>query len=164
LILLFGLYLRWLPTSGYASIFSGGFGNLRFMVLPAAALGLAHTGVIARMTRANLIEVMREDYVRTARSKGLQERTVIARHALLNALVPTVSVIGISVGLMLGGAIIVETVFALPGIGSLVISSILRRDFPVIQAVLLWIAFTISMVNLAVDLLYGLLDPRIRYE
>jgi peptide/nickel transport system permease protein len=164
LILLFSLYLRWLPSAGYASIAVDGVAALRFLVLPALALGLSHTAVIARMTRANLMEVLREDYVRTARAKGLLERVVIAKHALRNAFVPTLGVIGVAVALMLGGAIIIETVFAIPGVGNLVIESILRRDFPAIQGVLMWIALIIAFVNLFVDVLYGVLDPRISYD
>jgi peptide/nickel transport system permease protein len=164
LILLFSLWLRWLPSSGYAPL-SEGFGEaLRFLAMPAVALGLAQTAVIARMTRANLMEVLREDYVRTARAKGLAERVVVLKHALRNAFVPTLAVIGVSIALLLGGAIIIETVFGIPGIGLLVIEAILRRDFPVIQGILLWIALITALVNLAVDLLYGVLDPRIAYE
>jgi peptide/nickel transport system permease protein len=164
LILLFSLRLHWLPTAGYASLETGWIATLRYLTLPALALGLAHTAVIARMTRANLMEVLTEDYVRTARAKGLRERTIVARHALRNAFVPTLGVIGVSLALLLGGAIIVETVFAIPGVGLLVIEAILRKDFPVIQGVLLWIALITALVNLAVDILYGVLDPRIAYE
>jgi peptide/nickel transport system permease protein len=164
LILLFSLRLRWLPSSGYAPL-SEGFGEaLRFLAMPAVALGLAQTAVIARMTRANLMEVLREDYVRTARAKGLAERVVVLKHALRNAFVPTLAVIGVSVALLLGGAIIIETVFGIPGIGLLVIEAILRRDFPLIQGILLWIALITALVNLIVDLLYGVLDPRIAYD
>jgi peptide/nickel transport system permease protein len=119
--------------------------------------------IIARMTRANLLEVLREDYVRTARAKGLRRGAIIVRHALRNALVPTLGVIGVSIALMLGGAIVVETVFAIPGVGHLVIDAILRRDFPLIQGVLLWITLITALVNLAIDLLYGMLDRRITY-
>jgi peptide/nickel transport system permease protein len=163
LILLFALTLHWLPTAGYAAQSSGWLEVLRYLTLPAIALGLADTAVIARMTRANLLEVLHEDYVRTARAKGLRAQAIIMKHALRNALVPTLSVIGVSVALMLGGAIIIETVFAIPGVGHLVIDAILRRDFPLIQGVLVWIALITALVNLAVDILYGVLDPRITY-
>lgn len=164
LILLFSLQLRWLPTTGYISLARGGLDTFRFLALPALALGLSHSGVIARMTRANLLEVLQEDYVRTARAKGLWEQAVVIKHALRNAMVPTLGVIGVSVALMLSGAIIIEIVFTLPGVGKLVVDSILRRDFPIIQGVLMVIALITALVNLTVDLLYGLLDPRIRYE
>jgi peptide/nickel transport system permease protein len=163
LILLFSLTLHWLPTAGYASRPSNVLEVLRYLTLPAIALGLADTAVIARMTRANLLEVLHEDYVRTAHAKGLRPRVVIVKHALRNALVPTLSVIGVSIALMLGGAIIVETVFAIPGVGHLVIDAILRRDFPLIQGVLLWITLITALVNLTVDVLYGVFDPRITY-
>jgi peptide/nickel transport system permease protein len=163
LILLFSLQLRWLPTAGYAAPSLGWGAALRYLALPALALGLAHTAIIARMTRANLMEVLGEDYVRTARAKGVRESAVVARHALRNAFVPTLGVIGVSLALMLGGAIIIESVFAIPGIGLYVIEAILRKDFPVIQGVLLWIAFITAVVNLVVDILYGVLDPRIAY-
>jgi peptide/nickel transport system permease protein len=164
LILLFALVLGWFPTAGYSPLSHGVLETVRHLLLPAVALGFSQTAVIARMTRSTLMEVMQEDYVRTARAKGLRERFVIVKHALRNAMVPTLGVIGISVALLLGGAIIIEKVFTLPGVGSLVVNSILRRDFPVIQGILMVIAFIVAVVNLGVDIMYAILDPRIRYN
>jgi len=163
LILLFGLYLKLLPTAGYTNVAVDAGQALRYLILPAITLGLSNAALIARMSRANLLEVLRQDYVRTARSKGLAERSVLLRHAVRNALVPTVSVIGVSIALMLGGAVVVESVFALPGVGRLMIESVQRRDFPMIQGLVLMIAAVVAVVNLAVDLLYTLLNPAIRY-
>jgi peptide/nickel transport system permease protein len=163
LILLFGLYLKLFPTAGYTNVAVDPWEALRYLVLPAFTLGLSNAALIARMSRANLLEVLRQDYVRTARSKGLAERAVLVRHAVRNAMVPTVSVIGVSVALMLGGAVVVESVFALPGVGRLMIESVQRRDFPMIQGLVLMIAAVVAMVNLLVDLVYTLLNPAIRY-
>jgi peptide/nickel transport system permease protein len=164
LILLFSLALNLFPTSGYIALRESWPGTLRTLTLPAMTLGILGAGFIARMTRSAMLEVLQQDYVRTARAKGLAERLVIAHHAFRNALVPVVTVIGIAVGsLMAGGVITVETVFAIPGVGLLVISSILRRDFPVIQGVLLYVSLVYVLINLAVDLLYAFLDPRVRY-
>ena len=163
LMLVFSLYLGWLPTAGYQSIATVGVEGLRYLILPAIALGMSHAGIIARMTRANIVEVMHEDYVRTARAKGLLERVITAKHALRNAMIPVASTIGVSMALMIGGSVIVEAVFAIPGIGSVVMHSIMSRDFPVVQGVLLLVALFTALVNLAVDLMYAVLDPRIRY-
>jgi len=164
LILLFALKLQLLPTAGYVTLARGGLVAFRHLLLPALALGLSHSAVIARMTRANLLEVLNQDYVRTARAKGLTERAVILKHALRSSMVPTLGVIGVSIALMLGGAIIIEVVFVVPGIGKLVVDAIMKRDFPVIQGVLMLVALTTALVNLIVDILYGVLDPRIRYD
>jgi len=164
LILLFSLKLQVLPTAGYVRLAEGGVQAFRHLLLPALALGLSHAAVIARMTRANLLEVLNYDYVRTARAKGLRERSVVLKHALRNAMVPTLGVIGVSIALMLGGAIIIEVVFVIPGIGKLVVDAIMKRDFTMIQGVLMFIALTTAGVNLSVDILYGVLDPRIRYD
>lgn len=153
LILLFGLHLRWLPVVGNA-----GFASL---IMPAVALALPAAAVIARMTRASLMEVLTQDYVRTARAKGVQERAVMYRHALRNAMIPTVTIIGLQFGGLIGGAVIVESVFARPGLGRLAVNSILTRDFPMVQAVVLFGAVGYVVINLLVDLLYGMLDPRI---
>jgi peptide/nickel transport system permease protein len=163
LILVFALNLKVLPTAGFAALRDGSMANtLRYLILPATALGVSQAGVIARMARANLLQVLSDDYMVTARAKGLSERRVILVHGLRNAMIPTLGVIGISIALMLGGAIILESVFVLPGIGSLVISSILHRDYPVIQGVLMFTAMVTALVNLLVDLLYGAMDPRVR--
>ncbi len=164
LILLFSLALNLFPTSGYIPLREGWLGTLRTLALPSLTLGILGSGFIARMTRSAMLEVLTQDYVRTARAKGLAEPRVIASHALRNALIPIVTVIGLAAGtLMAGGVITVETVFAVPGVGLLVISSILRRDFPVIQGVLLYVSVVYVVINLLVDLLYVFLDPRVKY-
>ncbi len=166
LMLLFSLQLRWLPASGmYSATSSGGLDDLlSHLVLPAVTLGLASTGIVARFTRSSMLEVIRQDYIRTARAKGLSERLVYYRHALKNALIPVVTVIGLQVGFLLGGAVLTETVFSWPGLGSLLIRGIATRDFPLVQGCVLVIAATFVLVNLVVDLLYAYLDPKVRYE
>lgn len=163
LILLLSLYWSLFPSSGYVSLFEDPAKAWRYLILPAITLGTSHAGVIARMTRANLLEVMGADYLRTARSKGLSKRAVIMRHALRNSLIPTFGVVGVALALMIGGSVITESIFAIPGIGRLLIESVLRRDFPMIQGVILLIALLVGIVNLCVDVIYALLDPRIRY-
>jgi ABC-type dipeptide/oligopeptide/nickel transport system permease component len=155
LIIVFSVTLGWLPTAGRASWES--------IILPAITLSAYQTAVIARMTRSSMLEVLREDYVRTARAKGLRERGVVFAHALRNALIPTVTIVGLQMGYLLGGSIIVETVFAWPGLGALMIESIRIRDYTIVQAVALVFASMFLVVNLAVDLLYAYLDPRIQY-
>jgi peptide/nickel transport system permease protein len=132
--------------------------------MPALALGITQLGLLARITRAAMLEVLNQDYVRTARAKGLPERLVVDKHALANAMIPVVTVIGLIVGILLGGAVVVEHVFSLPGVGRLIIGAILRRDYPVIQGGLLLTAAIFVFVNLAVDILYATLDPRVRYD
>lgn len=156
LIVLFGANLKWLPPSGY--------GTAAHIVMPAFALGAGLAAMVARLTRSSLLEVMRQDYVRTARAKGLDERTVLVRHALRNALIPITTVVGLQMGHLLGGAIITETIFAWPGVGRLLTQSIYNYDYPVVQTSVFIIAVTFVFINLAVDLLYALIDPRIRYE
>jgi len=156
LIFIFSLKLRWLPTLGE--------GDLKHLIMPALVVGLTEAGVIARTVRSSLVEVMHEDYVRTARAKGLRERLVVLRHGMRNALIPTVTIVGINLGAVLGGVVIVETVFSREGIGRLIVDSVLFSDMPVVQAGVLFMAFVFIFVNLAVDLTYGVLDPRIRYE
>lgn len=163
LILLFGLYLRWLPTSGYVGLSEDPTQTWRYLILPAFTLGTSHAAFIARMARANLLEVLNTDFVRTARSKGLASRTVILKHALRNAMVPTMSVIGIAATLMIGGSVVTETVFAIPGVGRLMLESVLRRDFPLLQGLILIVAFSVALINLVVDLLYAVFNPMIRY-
>ena len=156
LILLFSVKLGWLPPVGR--------GSLAQLVLPAVTLGAASAAILARMTRSGLLEVLRQEFMTTARAKGLAEPLVIGKHALKNALIPVVTVMGLQFGTLLSGAVLTETVFAWPGIGRLIVEAILARDYPVVQGAVLLIALTFVFVNLVVDLLYRVLDPRIRYE
>jgi peptide/nickel transport system permease protein len=166
LMVIFALRLGWLPASGMYAPYGGG--DLRdllaHLVLPAVTLAAASVTIIARLTRSAMIEILGQDYVRTARAKGLVERAVVLRHGLKNALIPIVTVVGVQAGYLLGGAVLTETVFAWPGVGSLMVQGILARDFPLVQGCVLVVALSFVLVNLAVDLLYGWLDPRIRYE
>ena len=155
LILLFGVTLHWLPTSG--------FQGWRYLVLPTVTLAAYPTALVARLTRSSLLEILRQDYVRTSRAKGLAERTVVLRHALRNATIPVLTVIGLQIGTLLGGAVITESVFAWPGIGKLVVDAIFFRDVPVVQTILILSASIFIGINLLVDLLYVVIDPRIRY-
>jgi ABC-type dipeptide/oligopeptide/nickel transport system permease component len=156
LMLLFSIKLGWFPSVGAESF--------KHLVLPAITLGANSTAIIARMTRSSMLEVIRLDYIRTARAKGLSEKVVISRHALKNALIPVVTVIGLQTGTLLGGAVLTEIVFAWPGIGRLLVEAILSRDYPVVQGVVLVVATMFIFVNLIVDILYSYLDPRIRYH
>ena len=159
----FALNLDWFPVQGYTPL-AKGFGPwLNNLVLPAVALGGVYIALIARITRATMLEVLSQDYIRTAKAKGVGSRTVLFLHALKNAAVPIVTVIGIGVALLIGGAVVTESVFAIPGLGRLVVDAILRRDYPIIQGVVLLFSFTYVLVNLGVDLLYSVFDPRIRY-
>lgn len=162
LILVFAVRLRWLPSGGYVPLAEDPGSHLRSMLLPAFALGFSAAGLLARLVRSSMLDVLREDYVRTAFAKGLPERMVIVRHALRNALIPALTVIGISIGALLGGAVVTETVFTIPGMGRLVVQSIARRDYPVIQGAIVAIAMTYVLVNLVVDVLYVYVDPRVR--
>lgn len=164
LSLIFAVNLGWLPAAGYESWTGGVWRSLQFLILPATALALQQSAAMARMTRSAVLEVMASDYVRTARAKGLKESIVVYRHVLRNSLVPIITVIGISFSVLIAGAIVVETVFNIPGLGRLVTQSVLRRDYPVIQGVVLLIGALSLTINLIVDLIYGLVDPRIRYE
>jgi ABC-type dipeptide/oligopeptide/nickel transport system permease component len=155
MILLFSVTLGWLPTSGR--------GSLAQLVMPSLALGLSLMAMFARLTRSVMLEVLNQDYVRTARAKGLRERLVIGKHALKNALIPLVTVAGMQFGFLIGGTVIIETVFAWPGVGRLVVQAIFSRDYPLVQAAVLVLAVIFVLVNLAVDLLYLYLDPRISY-
>ncbi len=163
LILVFSIHLEWLPVQGYRPIREGLWEWARHLVLPSAALGTVYIALIARMTRASMLDVLAQDYVRTAQAKGLAPGAVLIRHALKNAAVPIATVIGIGIALLIGGAIVTETVFALPGIGRLTVDAILRRDYPIIQGVVLIFSAAYVLVNLAVDLSYMFFDPRIRY-
>jgi peptide/nickel transport system permease protein len=163
LLLMTSLWLHWIPPVDYVAPWENPLRNLLTMLLPAISLGTVLAANVTRMTRSAMLDVLRRDYVRTARAKGLVERTVMLRHALKNALIPVVTVTGLQVGYLLGGAVIVEQVFTLPGIGRLLLDSIYGRDYPVVQGTVLVVAFGFVLVNLAVDLLYALLDPRISY-
>lgn len=163
LVLFFGLQLRWLPVSGFVSFADGPWLHLRLLVLPAVTLGLFMAALITRMTRATMLEVKRSDFVRTARSKGLPERLVLLRHTLKNALIPVVTLTGVEVGTLLGGTVIIEFVFTWPGVSTLLITAANRRDYPMVQGVVLVIALAFVLINLLVDLLNAYLDPRIRY-
>lgn len=156
LILLFGVTIHVLPTSG--------FEGWRYLVLPSVTLAAYPTAFVARLTRSGMLEVLNQDFVRTARSKGLAGPTVVLRHALRNAVIPVLTILGLQIGVLLSGAVITESVFAWPGIGKLIVDAIFSRDFPVVQTVLILSAATFVLVNLAVDLLYSVLDPRIRYQ
>ena len=162
LIFVFGVTLRWLPISGYLDPLEEGWSGLRSLILPAVTLGLALAAVITRTLRSSLLEVLAEDYVRTARAKGLSEWVVIRGHVLKNALIPVVTVLGLQLGTLIGGAVITEYVFALPGVGRLVVDAVFARDYPLVQGVILLIALGFIVSNLLVDLLYGYIDPRIR--
>jgi peptide/nickel transport system permease protein len=163
LIIVFAVYLHALPAFGYETISSGLWPWFSHLILPAIATGTSFSAIVARMTRSALLEVMREDYVRTARAKGLAEQVVIIRHALRNALIPVITVMGIAFALLLAGAVIAENVFAIRGIGRLLIESILNRDFPIVQGTILVIAAIFVFINLVVDLLYAAINPKIRY-
>jgi peptide/nickel transport system permease protein len=164
LILLFALRLRWLPPTGYFSPGESIAENLRHLVLPALSLGLVLAAASTRIVRSSLLEVLGRHYVRTARAKGLWEGAVVLRHALRNALIPVVTVIGLQFGTLLGGTVIIEQIFSLPGIGRYALEGINLRDYPVVQGAVLAIALSFTLVNLLVDLCYGFLDPRIRYS
>ena len=163
LIYVFSIHLRWLPVQGYAPIADGVWPWLERLILPSVTLGLAYVALIARMTRASMLEVLSEDYIRTARAKGVAPRSMLMKHALKNAGVPIVTVVGIGLALLIGGVVITETVFNIPGIGRLVVDAISKRDYPIIQGVILLFSGVYVVVNLLVDLSYTLIDPRIRY-
>ena len=166
LMVVFSLWLGWLPASGMWAPYGGGdLGDLaKHLVLPAVTLAAASMTIIARLTRSTMLDVLGQDYIRTARAKGLIEVRVVVRHGLKNALIPIVTVVGVQAGYLLGGAVLTETVFAWPGVGLLMVQGILARDFPIVQGCVLVIALTFVLINLAVDLLYVYLDPRIHYE
>jgi peptide/nickel transport system permease protein len=163
LIFLFGVALGWLPTGGFVPITEDFVGWVRSMTLPALTLAFTQMGVVARMTRSSMLEVLRQDYIRTARAKGLRARVVIGKHALLNALIPVITVVGVISGVLLGGTVVIESVYSLPGVGRLIIGAIQRRDYPIIQGGLLMTAGVFVFVNIVVDLLYGVIDPRVRH-
>lgn len=164
MIYVFALYLGWLPPSGYAPLSDGLGANLRFMLLPAVVLGLEQAAVIMRQVRSSLIDVLSQEYVTTARAKGLSERSVIGRHALKNAMIPVITILGLQIGRLIGGTVVVETIFALPGLGRLAADSVFFRDFPALQGVVLVLALAVLLSNIVADLLYSVVDPRIRYS
>ena len=164
LIFFFGVTLRWLPISGYVDPMEEPWEGLRSLMLPAITLGLALAAVITRTLRSSMLEALSEDYIRTARAKGLSDGAVVRRHALKNALIPVVTVLGLQLGTLIGGAVITEYVFALPGVGRLVVDAVFARDYPLVQGVVLLIAVGFILSNLAVDVLYGFIDPRIRHR
>ena len=163
LMQIFAVSLGWFPVSGYGDPGAPLSERLQHLILPATVLGLLNSALIIRFTRASMLDVLGEDYVRTARAKGLTEFNVTMKHALRNALIPIVTVIGLTTALMIGGAVVTETVFGLPGVGNLVVSAVLRRDYPVIQGTLLVIAAIYVLINFAIDLLYAVVDPRVKY-
>lgn len=163
LIVLFGVTLGWLPTGGFVPITESFTGWLASMTLPALTLAITQMGVIARMTRSAMLDVLGQDYIRTARAKGMTEPVIVFKHALLNALIPVVTLIGVLTGVLIGGAVVIEAVYSLPGVGRLIIGAIQRRDYPIIQGGLLITASTFVFVNIVVDLVYGWLDPRVRH-
>ena len=157
-------WFDWLPPLGYANVWDDPWRNLQQMFFPAVALGFYNMALIARVTRSSMLEVFREDYIRTARSKGLREGAVIIRHALKNAFLPIITISGWQVGRLIAGTVVIETIFLVPGMGRLLVDSILHRDYTMIQSIVMVIAFMVLALNLVVDLLYAWLDPRIRYE
>lgn len=161
-IQLFAVRLGWFPVAGYGDPGAPLADRLGHLILPACVLGLVNSALITRFTRASMLDVLNEDYVRTARSKGVSETRVVLRHAFGNALIPIVTVVGLTAALLVGGAIVTETVFGLPGVGNLVVSAVLRRDYPVIQGALIVVAAVYVLINLAIDVIYTLVDPRVR--
>lgn len=163
LMQIFAVSMGWFPVSGYGDPGATLLERVHYLVLPSVVLGVLNSALIIRFTRASMLDVLGEDYVRTARAKGLSENIVVLKHALRNALVPIVTVLGLTVALMIGGAVVTETVFGLPGVGNLVVSAVLRRDYPVIQGALLVIAMIYVVINFLTDLLYMVVDPRVKY-
>ncbi|MBV9329475.1 MAG: ABC transporter permease [Chloroflexi bacterium] len=163
LILFVSLVLHWLPPVGFVSLLDNPWLGMQTLILPAIALGTAVAAFIMRMVRSSLLEVLRQDYIRTAHAKGLREQSVLYRHALKNAFIPVLTVIGVQIGYLLGGAVIIESIFSLPGMGRFLLDSISNRDYSIVQGGVLFIALVFCLVNLSVDLVYGWLDPRIRY-
>jgi peptide/nickel transport system permease protein len=163
LIYVFAIELNWLPVQGYQPLREGLWGCLVRLVLPSLTLSVIYIALIARITRTSVLEVLGEDYIRTARAKGLADRVVLMRHALRNASVPIVTVIGIGVALVIGGVVVTESVYNIPGLGRLTVDAVLGRDYPTIQAVILLFSLAYVLINLVIDLSYSVLDPRIRY-
>jgi peptide/nickel transport system permease protein len=164
MIIVFAVDLRWLPTGGYIAFSDNPLGWLATSTMPAISLALLLAGLLARITRSTMLEVLRQDYIRTARAKGLPNRTVVLKHALANALIPITTVVGIIVSLLISGSVVVETLFSIPGIGQLLTQAVLNRDYPMVQGGLLITTALLVLVNIAVDVCYALLDPRVRYD
>jgi peptide/nickel transport system permease protein len=163
LIYFFGLYLRWLPIQGYTSPFKDFALSTRQLIMPVFCMSVTAMASKARLTRSSILEIVRQDYIRTAWAKGLRERTIVVRHVLKNGMIPVITLIGLQVSSIVGGSVLIETVFNIPGMGRLIVSSVFAQDYPVIQGCSLLLAFVVVMVNLLVDISYGWLDPRIRY-
>jgi peptide/nickel transport system permease protein len=163
MILLFAVHLGWLPTGGYIAFTDDPWGWLKTSTMPAISLALLQVGLLARITRSTMLEVLRQDYIRTARAKGLPARLVVGKHALANALIPITTVLGIIVSLLVSGSVVTETLFSLPGIGQLLTQAVLNRDYPMVQGGLLLVTGLLVLTNIAVDLSYAMLDPRLRH-
>ena len=164
LILFFGVRLGVLPVAGYQPLSSGLWNHLKYLIMPAISLGSIQAALIARMTRTSMLEVLNMNYIKTARSKGVRDRKIVYKHALRNAFLPILTVIGSTLGTLMAGAVVTETIFNIPGIGQLIINSVERRDYAVIQGVVLFITLIYVILNLIIDLLYGLIDPRVRFD
>ena len=164
MIILFAVHLGWLPSGGYVAFGESPVGWLGSMTMPAFSLALLQAGLLARITRSSMLEVLRQDYIRTAKAKGLPHRRVVLKHALANALIPIVTVVGIIVSLLMSGAVVTEALFSIPGMGQLLTQAVLNRDYPMVQGGLLLVTTFLVMVNISVDVLYAALDPRVRYE
>jgi peptide/nickel transport system permease protein len=164
MIIVFAVDLRWLPTGGYIALSDDPLGWLATSTMPAFSLALLLAGLLARITRSTMLEVLRQDYIRTARAKGLPDRTVVMKHALANALIPITTVVGIIVSLLISGSVVIETLFSIPGIGQLLTQAVLNRDYPMVQGGLLITTALLVLVNILVDVSYALLDPRVRYD
>lgn len=164
LVLLFGVQLGWLPVAGYRDIGAGLFTHLKYLILPAISLGAIQAALIARMTRSSMLEVLNMNYIKSARAKGVKDFKIVIKHAFRNALLPILTVVGQTFGTLITGAVVVETIFNIPGIGQLIINSVERRDFAVIQGSVLFITVTYVFLNLVIDLLYGVIDPRVRLD
>jgi peptide/nickel transport system permease protein len=164
MIIVFGVELGWLPTGGYVPFTTDPVGWLATSTMPAVSLALLLTGLLARITRSTMLEVLRQDYIRTARAKGLPRRQVVMKHALANALIPITTVIGIIVSLLISGSVVTETLFSIPGMGQLLTQAVLNRDYPMVQGGLLITTALLVLVNIGVDVAYALLDPRVRYD
>lgn len=164
LILFFGLFLKWLPVMGYIPLLQNPIESLRHLILPALALGITQASITARMTRSEVLEILGQDYIKTARAKGLKENTVIFKHALKNALIPIVTIIGVQFAFLMGGTVVIEQIFVYPGLGQLAIQAIFNRDYPVIQGVVLFTSIVFIVLNLVVDIIYTALNPRVRLQ
>ncbi len=164
LIIFFSVTLLWLPVAGYAPLSEGVWTSLKFMIMPAITLGTAVVARLARMTRATMLEVLRSDYIRAAKAKGLKNNRILFKHALKNALIPTITTIGLSLANLMGGAVITERIFNIPGIGRMLVDSVFRRDYPMIQGIVLYIALAYVLINLFIDIVYVWIDPRVEYK